>query len=305
MNITTLADITNAAGTHLAQGIRQLDAPVHPSIYHFHVYPFTITQSHRNIWREFLNTLTSNTEDKLLTPLGAWTTTPSTIRPYRIAEGLLFQQHSNKQWYRHQLSNTQQITRTTYRRYSKSIFYQQDLPSHNTIVDVDNRGEYLYVATIPLGNEDLHHHHHTGGTPPQSPVGHAQDFQAFLTFVRTKIAKFVTPSSAQAFYDRLFVDFQATHKGFHRLLQAIENGEIINNTTDGSKLDCDEASAGWLFWMANAEVDEDCVAAEDMDTTNGRRRILSANSILVDGRLQSNTSYRAEGTGKLAAVIVL
>ena len=76
------------------------------------------------------------------------------------------------------------------------------------------------------------------------------------------------PSSAQAFFDRLFVDFQATHKGFHRLLQAIENGEIFNNTTDGSKIEIDEASAGWLFWIVIYEDDEDCDAEEDTDTTN-------------------------------------
>ena len=115
MNTTTLADITNAAGTHLAHDIRKLDGPIYPSIYHFHVNPLTITQSHRNIWREFLNTLTLNTKDKLTTPLGAWTTTPSTLRPYRLAGGSLFQQHSNNQWYRHQLSDIQQRTRTTFR----------------------------------------------------------------------------------------------------------------------------------------------------------------------------------------------
>ena len=141
--------------------------------------------------------------------------------------------------------------------------------------------------------------------PPQSPVGHAQDFQAFLIFVRSKIVAFVTPSSAQAFFGRLFVDFQATHEGFHRLLQAIENGEIFNTTTDGSKLEIDEASAGWLFWILLYEDDEDYDAEKDTGTTNGRRQILLANTILVDGRLKSNTSYRAEGTGKLAAVIVL
>ena len=140
MNVTTLTDITNAAGTHLVRGVRHLGGPAHPSIYHFHVNPLTITESHRTIWREFLNTLTSNTQDKLITPLGAWTTTPSTIRPYRLAGGSFFHQHSNDQWYRHQLSDTQRSTRTTFRRYSSSVYYQQDLPSHNTIVDADNRG---------------------------------------------------------------------------------------------------------------------------------------------------------------------
>ena len=61
------------------------------------------------------------------------------------------------------------------------------------------------------------------------------------------------------------------HTGFHRLLQAIENGEIFNNTADGSKLVIDEASAGWLFWIVIYEDDEDYDAEEDTHTTNGQR----------------------------------
>ena len=137
-------------------------------------------------------------------------------------------------------------------------------------MDAVKRGGYLYVAAIPLGTEDLHLHHHTGGPPPQSPVGHARDFQAFLIFVRSKLVAFVAPSSAQAFFDRLFVDFQATQGGFRRLLQAIENGEIFNISTDGSKIDSDEASAGWLFWIVLQEDDDDYDAEEDTDKTNGR-----------------------------------
>ena len=88
-------------------------------------------------------------------------------------------------------------------------------------------------------------------------MGHARDFQAFLIFVRSKLVAFVTPSSAQAFFDRLFVDFQATQGGFRRLLQAIENGDIFHISMDGSKIDSDEASAGWLFWIVLQEDDDD------------------------------------------------
>ena len=140
MNVTTLADITNAAGTHLVHGVRQLRGPVHPSIYHFQVNPLTITGGHRNIWRNFLNAITLISQDELNTPLGAWTTTPSTHRPYRLAGGSLYKQHANKQWYRHQLCDTHQTTCTTYRRYSSSMFFQQTLLSHNIIMDVDIRG---------------------------------------------------------------------------------------------------------------------------------------------------------------------
>ena len=165
MNITTLADITNAAGTHLAHGIRQLCGPVYPSIFHFHIQPLAITRAHHTIWRSFLNAITLNTNDKLITPLGAWTTTPSTHRPYRLAGGSLYTKHQNEQWYRHQLCNTIRVTRKTYRRYSGSTFFQHPLPSHNTIVDAEIRGGDFFVENIPLGTEDLPLHLQTGGPP--------------------------------------------------------------------------------------------------------------------------------------------
>uniref|UniRef100_A0A7S2JX31 Uncharacterized protein n=1 Tax=Leptocylindrus danicus TaxID=163516 RepID=A0A7S2JX31_9STRA len=95
------------------------------------------------------------------------------------------------------------------------------------------------------------------------------------------------------------------HKGFHQLLQAIENGEVINSTTDGSKIKIDEASAGWLFWILLYDDNEDCDEDEDTQMMNGRQQILLTNTILVDGRLKSNTSYQEEAMGKLSAVIIL
>ena len=76
-------------------------------------------------------------------------------------------------------------------------------------------------------------------------MGHARDFTAFLKFDEINLAKFVSPSSAQAYFRRLFVDFPAEHDGgFHRLLQALENGDNVNTSADGSKIVNDEALAG-------------------------------------------------------------
>ena len=140
MNVTTLADITNAAGTHLARGARELRVPAYPSIFHFHLQPIKITTEHRAIWNRCLDAITTSNRQQLYTPLGAWTSTPSTIRPFRLAGGSLYKQHDNKQWYWHQLCDSQQIQRTPYRRYSSATYHQQDLPSPNIIVDVEIRG---------------------------------------------------------------------------------------------------------------------------------------------------------------------
>ena len=147
MHVTTLADITDASGTHLAKAARALQQPVYQSKFHFHLEPFTITKTHCRIWNEALNTITVSGGNVLSKPLGAWTTTPSTSRPYRLANGLLFAQHEDEQWYRHQLCNVQRSTRATYKQYSSIIFYSQQLPSSNIIVDGIIRGK-LYVFKV-------------------------------------------------------------------------------------------------------------------------------------------------------------
>ena len=59
MHITTLADITNAAGTHLASDVRALQQPAYRSNFHFHLKPFTITREHRRIWNILINSITT------------------------------------------------------------------------------------------------------------------------------------------------------------------------------------------------------------------------------------------------------
>ena len=103
-------------------------------------------------------------------------------------------------------------------------------------------------------------HLQTGDSPPQSPVGSARDFDSFLRFCESNMAKFVAVSSAHAFFRCLFQDFPVLHGGFHRLLTALQDGVQINTTSDGSKISSGEASAGWMFWLrvdADEESDDD------------------------------------------------
>ena len=87
-----------------------------------------------------------------------------------------------------------------------------------------NLGENYYVS-IPLGDVALPLHLHTGDSPPQSPVGSARDFDSFLRFWESNMAKFIAASSTHAFFYCLFQDFPVLHGGIHRLLKALADGE--------------------------------------------------------------------------------
>eukprot|EP00816_Leptocylindrus_hargravesii_P012772 CAMPEP_0196825678 /NCGR_PEP_ID=MMETSP1362-20130617/93199_1 /TAXON_ID=163516 /ORGANISM="Leptocylindrus danicus, Strain CCMP1856" /LENGTH=234 /DNA_ID=CAMNT_0042206153 /DNA_START=356 /DNA_END=1060 /DNA_ORIENTATION=+ len=147
----------------------------------------------------------------------------------------------------------------------------------------------------------------TTETPPQSPVGNAQDFDSFLRYCELDMAKFIVASSAQAFFCRLFQDFPILHGGIHRLLTALQDGDQINTTSDGSKIDSSEALAGWLFWLkedTEDESDEDTCDADDEDSV-ARRTCLMCGTILADRRFEDNTSFQAEAMGKLTITILL
>ena len=88
-----------------------------------------------------------------------------------------------------------------------------------------------------------------------------------MNFFKSKLAVYVAPSSAQAFFRRIFTDFQPEHSGFHSLLQTLEKGDKLHVTTDGSVLDDGEASSGWHFWWISYE-DEDDKDSKNNDNTN-------------------------------------
>jgi len=148
----------------------------------------------------------------------------------------------------------------------------------------------------------LPQHLHTRGSPPQSPVGHAHDFASFQRFVETNLAKFVVALSAQAVFRRLIRDFPVAHVGFHRLLTALADGVQINATTDGSKVEDDKALVRWIFWMCTSN-NNDC-SEDDKDLVD-QRTSLMCSTILLDGQLANNTSFRAEAMGKLTVTILL
>ena len=92
------------------------------------------------------------------------------------------------------------------------------------------------------------------------------------------------------------------------MLRALDNGDQINTTTDGSKIDSGEASAGWLFWMNESSGnEEDDAASDDADVDDSMvgRVCLLCGTILADGRYTDNTSFRAEAMGKLTVTILL
>ena len=72
------------------------------------------------------------------------------------------------------------------------------------------------------------------------------------------------------------------------MMQRMQDGKDVDATSDGSWLDDGRASAGWLIWAMNDDLDEDGQVTK-------RRKILMGSTILVDGR--ANTAFRAETLG--------
>jgi len=79
------------------------------------------------------------------------------------------------------------------------------------------------------------------------------------------------------------------------LLTALADREQINTTTDSSKINPSKALA---VWLDDDECDDD---DEDLVT---RQRCLLCGTILVDGWLADNTSFRSEALGKLIITII-
>ena len=72
----------------------------------------------------------------------------------------------------------------------------------------------------------------------------------------------------------------------------------INATSDGSRLDDDRASVGWLIWTMSDDLDEDGQLTK-------QRKTLMGGTMLVDGRLDMNTAFRVEALGCLIISIIV
>ena len=89
------------------------------------------------------------------------------------------------------------------------------------------------------------------------------------------------PAILVPFYFQFLRDFTVTHDGFHDLLRAMENGDDVHITTNGSKLDSRAASAGWLIWIQN---NDDDTNQDNDDNFADDRRYVDKRRCLMAGK---------------------
>ena len=95
-----------------------------------------ISKDHRKLRTNCMLNITRQGSRHLLQPLGARTTPPTTIRPYRMAGDILFTQQQDGSWLQHDQHIDQQQTRSTQNRF-------EEVPSEHRTVDVQHRGTIL------------------------------------------------------------------------------------------------------------------------------------------------------------------
>ena len=82
------------------------------------------------------------------------------------------------------------------------------------------------------------------------------------------------------------------------MIQRLQEGKDIDAASDGSQLDNDRASVGWIIWAISDNVNEDGQLTK-------RRKIPMCSTMLVDGRLDENTAFKAEALGCLIIPIIV
>ena len=185
--------MVNTSGTRLCTGIWELSPHAGSvSIFNWHLGKIPITQKHRVLWNQILNTITFNNSTELHNKLGSRTTSPSTSCPHRLHQHVLYNQYSDGLWYKHLHLTTQHFTKASQLTFELAGCTQQQLPTGATIVDVRIEGETLYVAQDPdLALDDSTYNETSTQRIQQSPMANAHLFANFQGFVAANIKTFL------------------------------------------------------------------------------------------------------------------
>ena len=111
-NITTIADIVTACGQFIMKEA-YTGTKSYESIHKWPCQQHFISNAHRELWTKCMISITQRGSRQLRHPLGAWTTSPTTIRPYRMAGDTLLVQQQDGSWFQHDLCLHQPQTRST------------------------------------------------------------------------------------------------------------------------------------------------------------------------------------------------
>ena len=100
LNITTLGDIVTACGKFITKEAYN-ENKSYDSVHKWPQQQHSILLAHRELWSQCRCGITQQRSRRLLQPLGAWTTAPTTVQPYRMASDKLLVQQQDGSWIQH------------------------------------------------------------------------------------------------------------------------------------------------------------------------------------------------------------
>ena len=297
LNITTVADIVTACGYYITKeaytGVKSYESN--------HKWPLQehfISKAHRKLWTTCMTIITWQGSRHLHIPLGAWITSPTTIRPHRMTGDILFTPQQDDSWLQRSWCLHQQQPRSTQIQFEEEEGQHTELPSEHRIVDVQRQGTILVIEHNNLPEVE----------PPQNINEAAQiirpqiqqyRYTTFEAFVQANMHLVVVDDQMQQHtFQWILTDFPPEREGFDELIQWLWEGKNIDTTSDGSRVDDGRASAGWIIWAMSNDVDEE-------GQLTMRLKILFGSTIWADRRPDANTAVRAEALGCLVIPIII
>ena len=220
LNITIIANIVTACGQFITKEAYK-GTKSYESIHKWPRQQHFISNAHREFWSTCMISITQRGSRQLRQPLGAWTTSPTTIRPYRMAGDKLLVQQQDGSWLQHDQCLHQPQTRSTRIHFEELGGQHIELPREHRIVDVQRRGTTLVAEHNNLPEVET----------PQSINEEAQiirpriqqyTFAAFVAFVNANMHLVVADDQMQQHtFQQLLKDFPPESKGFDLLIERI------------------------------------------------------------------------------------
>ena len=142
LNITTLGDIVTACGKFITKEAYN-ENKSYDSVHKWPQQQHSILLAHRELWSQCRCGITQQRSRLLLQPLGAWTTAPTTVQPYRMASDKLLVQQQDGSWIQHDQCIHQLPLRSPETHFEELTGRHIELPRAHTMVDIQRWGTTL------------------------------------------------------------------------------------------------------------------------------------------------------------------
>ena len=174
-----------------------------------------------------------------------------------MAGNILFTQQQDGFWLQHDQRIHQQQTRSTQIHFEEAGGQHIELPSEYKIVDVQRSGTVLGTEHNNLPEVETPHNINEEAQIIRLRI-QQYTYAAFEAFVQTNIHLVVADDQMQQHtFQQILTDFPPEREGFDEMIQRMREGKDIDAVSDGSQLDDDRSSAGWLIWAMSDNLDED------------------------------------------------